>query len=46
MLQAHWKPPHFLFSHPLPCPRYNVLHLRVEKDWLALCEWWQKPEEG
>ncbi len=29
-----------------PCHSYNVLHLRAEKDWLALCEWWQKPEEG
>ena len=25
---------------------YNLLHLRVESDWLALCEWWQKPAEG
>ncbi len=25
---------------------YNLLHLRVEKDWLALCEWWQNPAEG
>ena len=25
---------------------YNLLHLRVERDWLALCEWWQKPAEG
>jgi hypothetical protein len=24
---------------------YNLLHLRVERDWLALCEWWQKPSE-
>ncbi|KAI7846355.1 hypothetical protein COHA_000192 [Chlorella ohadii] len=29
-----------------PLGSYNVLHLRAEKDWLALCEWWQKPEEG
>jgi hypothetical protein len=25
---------------------YNLIHLRVEKDWFALCKWWQKPEEG
>lgn len=25
---------------------YNLLHLRVEKDWFALCKLWQKPEEG
>lgn len=25
---------------------FNLMHLRVEKDWLALCEWWQKPSEG
>lgn len=26
--------------------KYNLLHLRVEKDWLALCEWWQNPAKG
>lgn len=25
---------------------YNLIHLRVEKDWFALCKWWQKPEVG
>ena len=25
---------------------YNLIHLRVEKDWFALCKWWQKPELG
>ncbi|KAL4856628.1 O-fucosyltransferase 23 [Chlorella vulgaris] len=25
---------------------YNLIHLRVEKDWFALCKWWQKPDEG
>jgi len=25
---------------------YNLLHIRVEKDWLGLCDWWQNPEEG
>lgn len=23
-----------------PGPAYNLLHLRVERDWLSLCSWW------
>ena len=30
----------------LPACSYNLIHLRVEKDWLGLCEWWQNPAEG
>lgn len=26
--------------------RYNLIHLRVEEDWVGLCEWWQNPAEG
>ena len=25
---------------------YNLLHLRVEKDWQGLCQWWFSPPEG
>lgn len=25
---------------------YNLLHLRVEKDWFALCKLWENPGEG
>lgn len=25
---------------------YNLIHLRVEKDWFALCKMWENPSEG